>query len=835
MKTQLFFRRADGTLVETELKSLSSFSIRSLVPSFSTRNLASPTKNAFPSSSIAAASSPSQLISLTSVSYPSSDSSDSTVAFGLCRDRKLKIWNLGSGYAHPPVDLSKLVTSQSTSLALTSSNFADSPQSSRLGANGALLSPTPQTFLKPVLGSSSTTHPSYLALFIPPSPTSAAAFVVCGLEVDASTGELSTVNPVAERVCPAGNGSLVDFGVQRMDLAGEARWTLWSVWDEGGEAEIRTISVLELDASAEGGDDDAWVAVERGTAAKTAQWTASYFDEQLRDSQVSVPDTFLRHVSLPGRYPAATLDFALAEYEELVRSELENAGLDDDLEAFALDYPTPLQRAAAIVGVTVVLEQSPQTGAFLTDDFNKRLKLEWLRFVALLNESRTAALFPTHLAIDEERGVVAVVGRDSVSVPVVREAAHTLSSLSLSDLQQQQRHLLLHPETSITSLVELPSSISDPSSTLRADVLPLLFAIRTVEARLPRASSSLLEAALLKRLGTPLTEDIEDVALSLFESVLEPLLSDDVLAETLNTLSSLENVERAVEIFANLLTTQQTSPESAGGDEQASTDLTAALLTDFLATSIASRYALAKGLVTLLLVVWAAEDDGVVEADVMGTSAASAGDHLFSRLDQATSKAFTTLHALAALQWVAVEITTPDVEVLAELQQQEPAEDADAIVSAFGDLKVGSAKDKAGAAVSPVPTFGLLNALLRLPGYSPSLPTSSRFSLPVSLSHSLASLSSSLGLLPPSLCSESEITASPAATTLAYRLLVQLRLPVHAGQFVELWPRTAAVEYVRGRAALELTEGDVARIALERVASGLCPSAFPPALSSHRC
>ncbi|GAA5977403.1 hypothetical protein JCM11641_000087 [Rhodosporidiobolus odoratus] len=828
----------DGTLLETELKSLSSFSIRSLVPSFSSRNLGSPTKSSF-ASPAASQSSPSQLISLAS-----SFSSLSTFAFGLSRDRKLKIWNFQTGSAQPPIDIAKLITSHSSSaLTLASPSHSDSNFTT-----SGLLSSTPQTFLKTLQGSTSTSHTSYLALFVPPSSSSSAAFVICGLEVDPNTGELSTLRPIAERVCPpslASSGSLVDFSVAKMDLNGQARWTLWTVWDEAGETELRTIGVPELQVSgAEGGVgvgvDEVWITVERGEPAKTALWTAGYFDEQLRGSKVSVAETFLRHISVPGRYPPATLEFALEEYEELVRSELEAVSEGEEPEAFGLEYASALQRAAAIVGCTVRLEQSPQTGAFLHDEFNKRLKLEWLRFVALLNESRTAALFPTHLAVNQERGVVAVVGRDSLSVPYGREAVHTLSTLNLGDIQAQQSLLIAHLQDP-TSLVDLPPSAElNQDHTLRADLLPLLSAIKTLEARLAPAEQRTVELTVLETLRSPAAAgaggDIEDVALDLFERALEPLLPDEALKETVAALAALDSADRAVEAFLRLLVADQVSPPFSCPSSSfgAATDLSASLLTSAFSTSISSRYSLAKGLVTLLLVVWAAEDDSVIESDVLGSSDALAGERLFGRLDQTTAQALTVLKGLAAAQWVVAEISTPSSEAIAALQAGAGAEggEGDGLTERFGELKMGAGKKKqggggGGAETSPVPVSGILDALFRIADYAPSL--SSTETLPRSLAYALSSLSSSLGLLPspsasPSADSPSrlhtELSTTPPVTTLAYRLL-QFGLPAQAAEFAAFWPRTCGMEYVVGRAALELGEGEEAVRAFGRAVGGV--------------
>lgn len=804
---------ADAGLVETELRMPSSFSVRSLIPSFSTRNLASPTKGTFQSASSLAA--PNQLVSLACVSSATdADSPSSTFAFGVTRDRKLRIWSLESGACFRAIDLPR-AKSSSTALTLASSHQStDSPQASR---NGSLLSPAPQTLVKLVHGSELTSYPAYLALFSPATSASPAAFILYGLATDASSGELSELEPVAERTCPPGSiGSLVDFGVARMDLSGDASWTLWTCWDEGGETEIRTIGVSELDAQAAEADEDEWVVVERGTAAKTATWTAAYFDDQLRDSPVSVADTFLRHISSPGRYPPATLNHALQQYEELILSELDADGVPAPAQ-FGLEYATQLERqlerAAAIVGSTVVLQQSSQTGAFLHDEYNKQLKLEWLRFIAMLNESRSTALYPTCLALDEDRGIAAVFGRDSVTVPIVREAVHTLRSLSTP---QQVLAAQAEPE----SLLDLPPALS-ADYTLRADILPLLAIIRDLQSRLSTNDLRALEGLLLERIRSPFTADMEDTALDLFEKALESALPDDSVAQVVAALKGLDSSERAVDTFLRLLTSEQLSPISASAaDDLPSTDLSNALLTDALTTSIEARYELAKGLVAVLLVVWAGEDEEAVEADIGVVPAPQ--ERLFARLDQTTAAAFTTLHALAAMQWIAAELASPAAEALAAVQKQVGASDDDGVLERFGELRM---KDREGADVIPVPTYGLLPALLRTPDFAASLLPASRSSLPVALAFSAAGVMRAFGILPASTPTQPE--SSTAATLIGMRLQ-QLALPAQSADWVELWPTTAGMSYVRGRALLDLLNGGGASEALEKAASGLCAFALLP-------
>ncbi|GAA5854614.1 hypothetical protein JCM9279_005711 [Rhodotorula babjevae] len=816
----------DGALVETELRSLSSFSMRSLLPSFS--NFGSPVKGGHAASHLVGT--PTQLVSLAS---SSTDTRSTSIAFGVTRDRKLRIWNLESGACFRAIDLPKPASSaasssSSSALALTHGAHPshDSPHNGRSGAS--LLADAPTPLVKVVAGTQSTSHSSYLALFSPASSSSPGVFVVYGFASDPATGELSELTPVTERVCPPGAsaGSLVDFDVQRMDLAGDAKWTLWTCWDEGGESEVRTVALGELEGQSStaattmdgvDGDGDEWVVVERGTTAKTAGWTAAHFDDLLRGSDVAVAETFLQHVARPGRYPPATLEYALEMYEDVVAAEAAAAGVAVP-DVLSAEHSTPIERAAAVVGSTVALQQSPQTGAYLHDEYNKQLKLEWLRFGAFLNESRSAALFPTCLVVDEQRGIAAVVARDAIAVPVVREAVQALHSMTPEGL--------LAAAGADDGLFDLPVAVAS-DRTLRHDVLPLLAIIRDLERRLSTHELGVLERALREKLASTDLADLETTAtaLALFDNALEPVLSDAAVEHVATQLAGLESAERAVDTFLRLLTTEQLPPVAdAGPDAHATTDLSNALLVDGLASGIEARYELVKGVVAVLLVAWGAEADSAGEDAEMG----GAPERLFGRLDQTTAAAFAALHSLGALAWLAAEVSTPTVEALALVQKElqgrnigsSSSSDDDPMFARFGELNVHEHERRSDshADIMPVPTSGLLSALLRVPGYAPSILPASRSSLPVALAYAAAGTSTALGLLESA--AAGRISASPAATVLGLRLQ-QLVLPVQAAQWVGMWPRTAGMSYVCGRAALDALAGEDAMAQLEAAASGL--------------
>lgn len=792
--------------------------MRSLLPSFSTRNLSSPTKGSFQAA--ASAASPSQILSLATIVSDGRNESF-TLSFGVCRDRKLRVWRLETGACLRVIDLPHYEVATST-LALAGASHLDSPRPS---SNTALLAPTVQPLVKLVAGTETSPYRSYLVLFSSATSSAPSTFFLYGMATDAATGELKELEPVATRPCSFHSAnSLVDFDVVHMDVSGEARWTLWACWDNGGEMDVRNVDVGELDGlpSEEGAEE--WAVIDSAPTARTSTWTAAFFDEQLREAAETVPEVFLQHIARPGRYPPSTLEFALSEYQSLVTAEVADAGSFLP-EQFDLDYPTPLARAAAIVGSTVVLQQDAETGAVLHEAHDHALKLEWLRFVALLNESRAAALYPTSLAIDEQRGIAAVIGRDSLAVPIVREAVRTLHD------ESALAALSMDPDADI----DLPPAMAS-DSVLRADILPLLSIIRTVESGLPMGARRRFGRALAAQLATPLTTDVLACALDLYETHLEPML-DPFLPDLPSAVAGLENPERAVEAFLRLLTAEQLPPISmAAQDSQEVTDLTRAVLAGAFDLSVEARYALAQGLVTLLAAVSAAGNDDARSAD--GEGDFSSADKMIPNLDRLIASAFTAFHATASLRWLAHSAASPSpasVEACRKLLAQ--SEGQDGFVQRLGQLRMHEAGRFDAGEDSPVATYGLVNTLIRLPDYSPALLPASRSALSVSIAYAASGLFRSLGVLP--LAAPTEIVSTPAHAVLAMRMH-QVTLSPEALEWCAMWPASAGLQYCMGCSQLELGNAEAAGEAFGRAGSGFGESdAVAPSSSertdSHSC
>lgn len=750
-----FFPSPDGGLTELELRPATSFSVRSLLPSFSTRTN---------SSNNLSNSSPTQLLSLSSAPGLS-------FAFGVTRDRKLKVWNLDTGACLKAIDLPKPAKLASSMLV-----DSDSPGPKAITT---LLPPTPRPFVKVVRGDDTAL---FLVLFTP-----GAAFVVYAITTDAA-GAVSELNLVGEQACGPATGTLVDFQLAQFSPAGVTdAWTLWTLWEEGSASEVRFVPVPELGGASATDDENVWTVVDPGPSGVTAQWNAGHFDELLRDDpEKGVTATFVEHVFYPGRYPPATLEYAIAVYEDALLAETTDP--HSRPEALTFEYPSVSERIAAVVGCSVQLDVSPQTGAVLYDSYTKRLKGEWLRFVAIANESRTAALFPLALSVSPERGAALVVMRDAVAVPIVQDTVRVLQDL---DPDSRTAFLALPPHALEATYPHLaPRDI-------RQDLFTILDAIGTLSRALSSTAARELELELVAKVRTPFAAHVEDVAIELYEGSLEPYVTADVRDAVNEQLGILFKAEASFQALWTLLTTPEVVKPLVSKRTAPPSDLASALLTDAVAVSIEARYRLVGGLATLLLF-------------ICGDSTASG---LLPDPASLTSGTLATLHTLASLRWVAQQAAAP--------LPPPPSSADDSILERFDSLNVTRDVDSPDAPT--VASFSLLNGLLRDPAYSPPLSLSSP--LASSLTGGVSTFLDRTGLI----IHKRLVVDSPGDVRFA-KGLQERGLPDLALEFAELYPKGTGMLYVMGKAYVDLGRWEEAVKAFERAAPALC-AFLPPFLS----
>lgn len=743
--------------------------MRSLLPSFSTRS----------QSASASTSSPAQLVSLASTSAPD----QASFAFGVSRDRKLKIWNLDTGVCLRAIDFPRPATT-STDVEIVRGRETDSPAPNGKGGKKGpiLLPPTPSSYVKVIQGDATSSFDAYLLLYVTASSGSPPAFFLYGIQSDAA-GNVSELVPAGEQRCASGAAVLVDFDVVRFDdkLGRGSGWTLWTVWEEGGEAEVRFVPLdgQEIQFSEE--EDVEWVKVARG-AVSVAGWNASHFDELLQDPLARVTEVFATHISHPGRYSQVTLETALEGYEESTLAELDPRHRP---EAFSFEYESVMDRIFAIVGCTVHLETSPQTGAALIDAFNKRLKVEWLKFVAMCNESRAAALFPTTIACSGPRGLIMVVTRDAVTVPVVQDTVLAMQRLETDDFALADFMGLL-PEA-----LELSYPALSPQA-IRHDIFAIQVIITQLNSQLPLAVSAALERQLLVTVRSPFTADVEAIAGDLYQ-IIQSQIDEDLLSILSDQLALLLTPEASFHaIWALLTSSELVHPVEDAGTKAAISDLTSTLLADQLSNAIEARYQLAKGLATLLLFIHGEEQSSFVP-----------------QLSSLTNSVLATFHTLASLRW----ITLQDAPLELELPAQESD---DSILERFGEMKV-SASGQTGS--SSTPSVSLLNSLIR-DRHSPSLSLGHPLSL--SFTHAASSFLASTGLV----SQKRLVIDSPAEVVFAHRL-TELVLYSLALEFVEMYPQGAGMLYVNGLALLGLDRFEEAANSFMRAAPAFCESLVP--------
>jgi nuclear pore complex protein Nup160 len=765
-------------LNETELRSGNSFFTRALIPSFSTRNLSSS------SHASSTTSAPSQILSVASYQ---SDAGPS-YAFGVTRDRKLKFWNLDSGICIKATDLPKPSYNPDSGLELemARSRELESPGGATpvRGKAPILLSPTPQPFLKIVQGDEDSSFPSYLVLYVPAAGGNPPAFHIYGIATNTS-GVVSELVAVTERICPMNAATLVDFEASPFgpDDSASQGWTLWTLWQEGGESEIRFVDLQELSAEGESSDVVEWTTVDRGTTS-VAVWNAGHFDELLRDSSKSVAQVFIHHLGYPGRYPPATLAYALAHYEDTLLYETDPHHRPAVL---SLEHNSAFECICAIVGCTVQLETSPQTGALLHDAHNQRLKVEWLRFIALCNESRAAALFPVVLAVCSERRVAVVVMRDAVAVPIVQDTILTLRQLAAPETRDDDK---------AQSFLNLPSELLQLSYPhfaprgIRHDVFAIFTAIATLTQGMSPESSRGLEAELCGRARTMFTHNMEETSIEIYERVLEPFI-DDTLRESLaEQMRDLVTPEAAfVALWTALTTSELVQPLPSSAAMSATSDLTSALLTDSLAAAIEARYTTALGLVVLLIYIYGEEQD------------------LVPHIASLTSSSFATLHTLSSLRWIMQQSSSPS-------STHSPPND-EGILERFGDMRVSNFDDP-----NAVVPFSLLNRLLRHE-YSPLLAVDA--TLPQAVTSAMCSFLQLTGLI-----THKRIFVDTPAAVLFARRVQQMGLPALALEFVGMQGKGPGMSYVAGLAQLDLGSTVEAEASFLNEMSGACKSNRAP-------
>lgn len=438
---------------------------------------------------------------------------------------------------------------------------------------------------------SSTAYAYHLAVFLPsssPTASSGGTFVFYGLQIDTARSSFSEIVVAGERECAPGTGG---SELRGFDVVGS---DLWAAWDLRGEPVLHRASVRSIlgqgDAEEEDGEEEgAWETLE---SPEFPAFTPTYFEELIDTSaSASSAVTFIDHLFYPSRFSPLSLQAALEAYILSLLSSLPPMQLHPP--ALSASYPSQSQRIAGIVGCQLEVEVSSQTGERLHADYDKRLRTEWLGFLARCEEEERRARFPVGM-VPGPAGSVVVVQRDGLVLPVRMTSVELLSAVVADQAGLSIEAFAALPPASLfnRSFSELaPLSV-------RQSVVPLAAFGRALSSALGPADVVVLEAGLDILGASPLTSGLQETIVNCYEAQIEPFIDEGTLESARSGLGRItDDFEPAAEAILRWLASSATPSPSSFQASGPLSSVGSAMLAAGFRTSVELRYRLALDLV----------------------------------------------------------------------------------------------------------------------------------------------------------------------------------------------------------------------------------------------
>ncbi|KAA1130822.1 hypothetical protein PGTUg99_023877 [Puccinia graminis f. sp. tritici] len=732
---------------------------------------------------------PTSTISIASHLTAGSNGEDAWL-FTISRDRKLKAWSLTTGLClkELPLDHHSLASLSSTTKTISTTTTNDHQQD--------LLLPAAPRPLARFIYSDEGDDPSYegfLILFVP-SPVSP-SFVTYGLSLTAEN-QFKDLVLLEERRCDWNGknglqmGELRDFQISKVDLSigfttspsKQRPWGLWAVWDDeiGGEG-ILQYTILHETRNWQESVRTSWVTIQPPD--RRTPWNSSFFDELLaNDPSSSVTEVFIDHLFRPGHFSSSDLEYALETYETSLES-------DDDQPAVEMDnsvYESLEEKICAVVGSKVKLEISKQTGAPMIEGYHRKLRIEWLKFATMCAESRASSLWPIELAVDADRQQLFIIGRRSITTPVLIDTASLLSQL-VGAVDSGQRPPLLDQQVSgIDQYHPLLSNLNN-----RRDLVGLVGAINCLAAGLSHGEViKPLEDELMQIVRRPIKFSIVDLLDDLFRRRLQPSIDDGLQAQIAERLGQVNGLELAFQLLWTILSTSELvrcGPDE-GGEGVKVTILSQMFLSDYLVNALEKRFELTRN--ALIFLVYLCGEEETTGAK-LGEFAGLTSQYLLS-FQQSIMARWLVRQSAKIPAELAFEVEDKLVDRLVELHVSTEAE--------LGAHPGGAMIRDANSATS------LLSSLL-LTKFIPEL--NGRLKLPGSLAEAGSTFLELVGLYTNlSQLSESELTAIKLIHThpniiLLIHFFLNVHRPSVALDLLHLLPDTGcAVQFLFGLAYL---------------------------------
>lgn len=513
------------------------------------------------------------------------------------------------------------------------------------------------------------------------------------------------------------------------------------------------------------------------------QYDAAYFDSLLgRDApNPSIPNdnsditvTFIDHLFYPGRFSSLTLSTALEEYiQVLPRQDTYH------LVISANGAPTLQQRFSSIVGCHLQIQADPQTGAPVIEAYRRDIKLDWLGIWARVRDLDKQGRWAINTTIVNDQ--VLILTREGVSSTSILDVTGVIAKYSSTP--ETAADLRALPNDSIRHLYP---SLTTPKA--RSGAMALFAAGSFVASILSNASvdegaiNALEDVYVASRtmFARGIQEPIESLAGHMWDEAIEPFISDEDHNHVRRILSECLDVRRAISEAISILSTTIPLPSGTPNNDQAFSGFGNAFITSSLALTISNRFIASQNVLFVALFHLAETPDITSE------------DEDAEEFLQVLHKAFVLFHRYSVLKWLVAQTAEESVEFTKARKTKRKAGNGDDKLSdSLGGLNMGEYE---GGLDGFDATYSVIHVLLD--NQRRQNPTFDSLDIiGVAAEHFISSSQIFHHDV-------SEIDPSIHDVKLGYSILTA-GLPLLAGGFADLYPLSAGMAYIRGRASMQ--------------------------------
>lgn len=338
---------------------------------------------------------------------------DAALAFCVCRDRKLRVWNLVTDTCVRTVDLP--VSFQAVARAEMQEEGAD------------VFEPTSAPHIQLFYPEDEDAYALYLLLFVP-APLPHGAFVAAyGVELEESNSWAGGVGDIAlvwGKSCDARTQG-ADVELRDMALTRDAAaWRVWLLWHAGSAPLLQHTLALGADPS---NDDvkalaragplpgDAWTSIH--PFAHHAPLRGPGFDAALAQAQTSedVAQFFLQRLVAPARFSSATLAAALRAHTPLGETE-------------SRELAHPQHRTRLVEAMLATVGAARHAAA----PHLESTRTAWLRFARLVEQIDRNARWPLCLTVHDTQRAPYIVAGYAIGAVVQKDATTWLAQLAFT-------------------------------------------------------------------------------------------------------------------------------------------------------------------------------------------------------------------------------------------------------------------------------------------------------------------------------------------------------------------------------------------------------------------